>query len=151
MLCKEQGITVLGLNAVFDILVIGKLDILAAVRKVLHKDKSQENAGMFKNGGLLFRIALLTIGGTSMLYIRWKIMGTGPPAFTEVDNPASFADSMLVRNPYSGFGISCDPLSSCKQLVFPSGLCGRRTCPLPSQRWVLRAADLWIWSSEQTH
>ncbi|XP_029324718.1 protein O-mannosyl-transferase TMTC4 isoform X2 [Mus caroli] len=97
MLCKEQGITVLGLNAVFDILVIGKLNILAAVRKVLHKNKSQENTGMFKNGGLLFRIALLTIGGTSMLYIRWKIMGTGPPAFTEVDNPASFADSMLVR------------------------------------------------------
>lgn len=32
-----------------------------------------------------------------MLYVRWKIMGTGPPAFTEVDNPASFADSMLVR------------------------------------------------------
>nr|XP_034354208.1 protein O-mannosyl-transferase TMTC4 isoform X4 [Arvicanthis niloticus] len=97
MLCKEQGVTVLGLNAVFDILVIGKLDILVAVRKVLHKDKSLENTGMLKNGGLLFRMALLTIGGTSMLYIRWKIMGTGPPAFTEVDNPASFADSMLVR------------------------------------------------------
>ncbi|XP_052046528.1 protein O-mannosyl-transferase TMTC4 isoform X3 [Apodemus sylvaticus] len=97
MLCKEQGITVLGLNAVFDILVIGKLNILVAVRKVLHKDKSLENTGMFKNGGLLFRMALLTIGGTSMLYIRWKIMGTGPPAFTEVDNPASFADSVLVR------------------------------------------------------
>nr|BAC30236.1 unnamed protein product [Mus musculus] len=206
MLCKEQGITVLGLNAVFDILVIGKLDILAAVRKVLHKDKSQENAGMFKNGGLLFRIALLTIGGTSMLYIRWKIMGTGPPAFTEVDNPASFADSMLVRainyNYYYSlnawlllcpwwlcfdWSMGCIPLiksvgdwrvialaalwlcliglifqalcseDSCKrriltlglgflvipflpakQLVFPSGLCGRRTCPLPSQRWVLR-------------
>lgn len=58
---------------------------------------SFQNTGMFKNGGLLFRMALLTIGGTSMLYIRWKIMGTGPPAFTEVDNPASFADSVLVR------------------------------------------------------
>uniref|UniRef100_F1MAQ6 Protein O-mannosyl-transferase TMTC4 n=3 Tax=Rattus norvegicus TaxID=10116 RepID=F1MAQ6_RAT len=97
MLCKEQGVTVLGLNAVFDILVIGRLDILVAVRKVLRKDKSLESTGMLKNGGLLFRMALLTIGGSTMLYIRWKIMGTGPPAFTEVDNPASFADSVLVR------------------------------------------------------
>ncbi|XP_045139720.1 protein O-mannosyl-transferase TMTC4 isoform X2 [Echinops telfairi] len=42
MLCKEQGITVLGLNAVFDILVIGKLNILEIVQKVLHKDKCLE-------------------------------------------------------------------------------------------------------------
>ncbi|XP_076401729.1 protein O-mannosyl-transferase TMTC4 isoform X2 [Peromyscus maniculatus bairdii] len=97
MLCKEQGITVLGLNAVFDILVIGKFNILETVQKVLHKDKSLENTGALRNGGLLFRMTLLTFGGTGMLYVRWKIMGTGPPAFTEVDNPASFADSMLVR------------------------------------------------------
>ncbi|XP_028724123.1 protein O-mannosyl-transferase TMTC4 isoform X2 [Peromyscus leucopus] len=97
MLCKEQGITVLGLNAVFDILVIGKFNILETVQKVLHKDKSLENIGALRNGGLLFRMTLLTFGGTGMLYVRWKIMGTGPPAFTEVDNPASFADSMLVR------------------------------------------------------
>lgn len=40
MLCKEQGITVLGLNAVFDILVIGKFNILEVFHKVLRKDKS---------------------------------------------------------------------------------------------------------------
>ncbi|XP_028382248.1 protein O-mannosyl-transferase TMTC4 isoform X3 [Phyllostomus discolor] len=97
MLCKEQGITVLGLNAVFDILVIGKLNVLEIVQKVLHKDKLLENIGMLRNGGLLFRMTLLALGGAGMLYMRWKIMGTGPPPFTEVDNPASFADSMLVR------------------------------------------------------
>ncbi|KAM9189888.1 protein O-mannosyl-transferase TMTC4 isoform 4-T5 [Dugong dugon] len=97
MLCKEQGITVLGLNAVFDILVIGKLNILEMVQKVLHKEKSLENFGVLRNGCLLFRMTLLASGGAVMLYIRWKIMGTGPPAFTEVDNPASFADSVLVR------------------------------------------------------
>jgi hypothetical protein len=74
---------------------------------------SFQNAGMFKNGGLLFRIALLTIGGTSMLYIRWKIMGTGPPAFTEVDNPASFADSMLVR-------VSIEPGFLFNYFLYPS-------------------------------
>nr|KAF6428637.1 transmembrane O-mannosyltransferase targeting cadherins 4 [Rousettus aegyptiacus] len=97
MLCKEQGITVLGLNAVFDILVIGKFNVLEIVQKVLHKDKSLENTGVLRNGGFLFRMTLLALGGAGVLYMRWKIMGTGPPAFTEVDNPASFADSMLVR------------------------------------------------------
>ncbi|XP_025922334.1 transmembrane and TPR repeat-containing protein 4 isoform X3 [Apteryx rowi] len=42
MLCKEQGITVLGLNAVFDALVINKLNVLEFVQKLLHKDKSLE-------------------------------------------------------------------------------------------------------------
>ncbi|XP_040847101.1 protein O-mannosyl-transferase TMTC4 [Ochotona curzoniae] len=97
MLCKEQGITVLGLNAVFDILVIGKVNVLELVHKVLRKRKSLESASVLRNGALLFRMALLTCGGAAVLYVRWKIMGTGPPTFTEVDNPASFADSLLVR------------------------------------------------------
>ncbi|XP_027709912.1 protein O-mannosyl-transferase TMTC4 isoform X2 [Vombatus ursinus] len=97
MLCKEQGITVLGFNAVFDALVISKLNILEIVQKVRHKDKSLENIGWLKNGGLLFRLILLFSGGATILYVRWRIMGTGPPAFTEVDNPASFAESMFVR------------------------------------------------------
>ncbi|XP_068920304.1 protein O-mannosyl-transferase TMTC4 isoform X3 [Petaurus breviceps papuanus] len=42
MLCKEQGITVLGFNAVFDALVISKLNVLEIVQKVRHKDKSLE-------------------------------------------------------------------------------------------------------------
>lgn len=58
---------------------------------------SLQSLSMLRNGGLLFRMTLLTSGGAGMLYVRWRIMGTGPPAFTEVDNPASFADSMLVR------------------------------------------------------
>ncbi|XP_033290975.1 protein O-mannosyl-transferase TMTC4 isoform X3 [Orcinus orca] len=86
-----------GLNAVFDILVIGKLNVLELVRKVLHKDRSLENTGVLRTEGLLFRMSLLALGGTGVLYVRWKIMGTGPPTFTEVDNPASFASSMLVR------------------------------------------------------
>ncbi|KAF2986483.1 hypothetical protein EK904_003747 [Melospiza melodia maxima] len=96
MLCKEQGITILGLNAVFDALVINKINLLELIRKLLYKDKSLENAGLLRKG-LLFRIALLMCGGAGILYIRWRIMGTGPPAFTEVDNPASFADSLFVR------------------------------------------------------
>uniref|UniRef100_A0A3B4AVY4 dolichyl-phosphate-mannose--protein mannosyltransferase n=1 Tax=Periophthalmus magnuspinnatus TaxID=409849 RepID=A0A3B4AVY4_9GOBI len=51
----------------------------------------------FFHVGLLRRLALMLLGGLSMLYARWKIMGTGPPAFTEVDNPASFAENIFFR------------------------------------------------------
>uniref|UniRef100_A0A3Q0T3I4 dolichyl-phosphate-mannose--protein mannosyltransferase n=1 Tax=Amphilophus citrinellus TaxID=61819 RepID=A0A3Q0T3I4_AMPCI len=47
--------------------------------------------------GLLTRLALMGLGGLLMLYARWRIMGTGPPAFTEVDNPASFAENVILR------------------------------------------------------
>ncbi|CAG07292.1 unnamed protein product, partial [Tetraodon nigroviridis] len=47
--------------------------------------------------GLLTRLALMALGGLSMLYARWRIMGTGPPAFTEVDNPASFEENVFLR------------------------------------------------------
>ncbi|XP_063281375.1 protein O-mannosyl-transferase TMTC4 isoform X1 [Pelobates fuscus] len=96
MLCKEQGITVLGLNAVFDIFVICKLNMLEYIQKVLRRDRTSETV-LLLNNGLFLRISILASGGISMLYIRWHIMGTGPPAFTEVDNPASFASSLLVR------------------------------------------------------
>ena len=47
--------------------------------------------------GLLTRLALMGLGGLLMLYARWRIMGTGPPAFTEVDNPASFEENVYLR------------------------------------------------------
>ncbi|KAM6448586.1 protein O-mannosyl-transferase TMTC4 isoform 1-T1 [Liasis olivaceus] len=96
MLCKEQGVTILGLNALFDAVVINRLNILEVILKILHKDKSVESLVVFRKG-LLFRMTLLLSGGATILYARWQIMGTGPPAFTEVDNPASFAASPFVR------------------------------------------------------
>uniref|UniRef100_A0A673KQF6 dolichyl-phosphate-mannose--protein mannosyltransferase n=1 Tax=Sinocyclocheilus rhinocerous TaxID=307959 RepID=A0A673KQF6_9TELE len=81
MLCKEQGITVLGVNAAFDILMVCNLNIY----ELAHRS------------GLLMRLALLFLGGSFLLYARWRIMGTGPPSFTEVDNPASFAENVILR------------------------------------------------------
>uniref|UniRef100_A0A3P9M9N6 dolichyl-phosphate-mannose--protein mannosyltransferase n=1 Tax=Oryzias latipes TaxID=8090 RepID=A0A3P9M9N6_ORYLA len=86
MLCKEQGITVLGVNAAFDVLLICNVNVYELSQRL-------EILSM----GLLTRLGLLGLGGISMLYSRWRIMGTGPPAFTEVDNPASFEESILIR------------------------------------------------------
>uniref|UniRef100_A0A8C4SMD5 dolichyl-phosphate-mannose--protein mannosyltransferase n=1 Tax=Erpetoichthys calabaricus TaxID=27687 RepID=A0A8C4SMD5_ERPCA len=96
MLCKEQGITVLGINATFDILMICKVNISDMTKKLLHKGQLKEGSELLRRG-FLTRMGLLTMGGSSLLYMRWRIMGTGPPAFTEVDNPASFSDNILVR------------------------------------------------------
>uniref|UniRef100_A0A3B3H7C4 dolichyl-phosphate-mannose--protein mannosyltransferase n=1 Tax=Oryzias latipes TaxID=8090 RepID=A0A3B3H7C4_ORYLA len=95
MLCKEQGITVLGVNAAFDVLLICNVNVYELSQRLLFRKNSlfSEILSM----GLLRRLGLLGLGGISMLYSRWRIMGTGPPAFTEVDNPASFEESILIR------------------------------------------------------
>uniref|UniRef100_W5K457 dolichyl-phosphate-mannose--protein mannosyltransferase n=1 Tax=Astyanax mexicanus TaxID=7994 RepID=W5K457_ASTMX len=99
MLCKEQGITVLGVNGVFDILVICNLDIYELTHKLLVRRKTADclKVGVWISRGLIIRLALLLFCGSLLLYARWRIMGTGPPAFTEVDNPASFAENVFLR------------------------------------------------------
>ncbi|XP_057708604.1 protein O-mannosyl-transferase TMTC4 isoform X3 [Corythoichthys intestinalis] len=97
MLCKEQGITVLGVNAAFDVLLICNVDVYELSQRLLLR-KTPLNAREKLLTGLPLRLALMALGGFLMLYTRWRIMGTGPPAFTEVDNPASFAENMFLRN-----------------------------------------------------
>ncbi|KAM9850674.1 protein O-mannosyl-transferase TMTC4 [Aulostomus maculatus] len=96
MLCKEQGITVLGVNAAFDVLLICNVNVYELSQRLLLR-KNPLNVSKMLQPGLLTRLALMCLGGLLMLYARWRIMGTGPPAFTEVDNPASFAENMFLR------------------------------------------------------
>ncbi|XP_051260601.1 protein O-mannosyl-transferase TMTC4 isoform X2 [Dicentrarchus labrax] len=96
MLCKEQGITVLGVNAAFDVLLICNVNVYELSQRLLLR-KNPLNVSEILRTGLLTRLALMGLGGLSMLYARWRIMGTGPPAFTEVDNPASFAENIFLR------------------------------------------------------
>lgn len=53
--------------------------------------------GDLVRNGFLVRLAILFFGGSFLLCARWRIMGTGPPSFTEVDNPASFAENVILR------------------------------------------------------
>ncbi|XP_072300969.1 protein O-mannosyl-transferase TMTC4 isoform X2 [Eucyclogobius newberryi] len=96
MICKEQGITVLGVNAAFDVLLICNVNFYELSQRLLLRKKTFSIRDFFQTG-LPRRLALMVLGGLSMLYARWKIMGTGPPAFTEVDNPASFAENIFFR------------------------------------------------------
>uniref|UniRef100_A0A671U6I3 dolichyl-phosphate-mannose--protein mannosyltransferase n=1 Tax=Sparus aurata TaxID=8175 RepID=A0A671U6I3_SPAAU len=82
MLCKEQGITVLVKSLLFfNLFFLLSSDFVSEILRP----------------GLLTRLALMGLGGLSMLYARWRIMGTGPPAFTDVDNPASFEENIFLR------------------------------------------------------
>ncbi|XP_051564756.1 protein O-mannosyl-transferase TMTC4-like isoform X3 [Myxocyprinus asiaticus] len=96
MLCKEQGITVLGVNAAYDILFVCNLNIYELAQRLLSRRKSSDIGELVRNG-LLVRLAILFLVGSFLLCARWRIMGTGPPSFTEVDNPASFAENVLLR------------------------------------------------------
>ncbi|XP_028847347.1 protein O-mannosyl-transferase TMTC4 isoform X4 [Denticeps clupeoides] len=96
MLCKEQGITVLGVNAAFDILLICNVNIGELTQRLLLKGKPVDMNALVRSR-LVTRLTLLLFGGGVLLYARWRIMGTGPPAFTEVDNPASFAENVFLR------------------------------------------------------
>ncbi|KAJ8253406.1 hypothetical protein GJAV_G00212600, partial [Gymnothorax javanicus] len=96
MLCKEQGITVLGVNAAFDVLMICNVNVYELSQRVLFRQKVPEVSELLSRG-FLTRMALLVSGGSLLVYARWRVMGTGPPAFTEVDNPASFAENVFLR------------------------------------------------------
>ncbi|XP_041719607.1 protein O-mannosyl-transferase TMTC4 [Coregonus clupeaformis] len=96
MLCKEQGITVLGVNAAFDVLLICNVNVYELSQTLFLRRKAEDVSERVRTG-LLTRLALLAMGGAFLLYARWRIMGTGPPAFTEVDNPASFAENVFLR------------------------------------------------------
>ena len=82
MLCKEQGITVLGVLAVYD-LVAGNHFNLRRMQ--------------FMTGKAVRRFLWMTLVGLLLLYGRLSVMGSTPPAFQKVDNPASFAEAIQTR------------------------------------------------------
>ncbi|XP_008486662.1 transmembrane and TPR repeat-containing protein 4-like, partial [Diaphorina citri] len=89
MLCKEQGITVLGILSIYDLFVVHKLTIVGCYSLHIIKPHRQRF--------LLIRQGLLAIVGLLALYVRWSIMGSAPPTFKPIDNPASFHEQFVMR------------------------------------------------------
>ena len=70
---------------------------------------------------LICRQVVLFITGIVLLFGRWHVMGSSPPVFQFVDNPASFEKSLIVRVSNARF-----TLTSLKELFhFP--------LPLPAE------------------
>jgi len=106
MLCKEQGITVLGVCIAYDICtklnyrtiqqtlttwrikryVLG-YPMVRTLDYLLHRSLSL----------LLMRLFVLTISTMVILYLRVVVIGQGSPQFVESDNPASFSNSTQTK------------------------------------------------------
>jgi hypothetical protein len=87
MLCKEQGITVLAVSAVYDVFVASQCSI-ATIFSIFSSTRFS---------GLCSRFIVLFTGGLSLLFFRIMFMGSKPPDFAPSDNPAADSDSLLTR------------------------------------------------------
>ncbi|XP_071112558.1 protein O-mannosyl-transferase TMTC3-like isoform X2 [Haliotis cracherodii] len=91
MLCKEQGITVIGICCVYEVFVAQRASFWELV-DFLH---SLVGARPRVPGWLstsVVRMVFLVGSTLLMLFARIKVMGAQLPVFTRFDNPASVAD-----------------------------------------------------------
>ncbi|XP_032804676.2 protein O-mannosyl-transferase TMTC2 [Petromyzon marinus] len=87
MLWKEQGVTVLAVCAVYDVLVHSRL-ALGELLPLLHK----RGYGAQREG-----LLALTLGSVLLLGLRLRWMCGGPPSFSGSDNPAADSPDTLTR------------------------------------------------------
>ncbi|XP_071085365.1 protein O-mannosyl-transferase TMTC4-like [Haliotis cracherodii] len=108
--CKEQGITVIGICSVFDVIVVCRANPfqLLPFRK---PKKSEENGhNGFNNNhvknkpeispwvkGLIVRHLILLVTGVSLLITRLRVMGSTTPIFQVHDNPHSFVNGTILK------------------------------------------------------
>ncbi|KYM94696.1 Transmembrane and TPR repeat-containing protein 4 [Cyphomyrmex costatus] len=97
MLCKETGITAIGICAIYDIVIVNKIYPIDIINFFLfkHVDKNWNNFIKYKN--ILLRLSALIFIAIILLLLRFSIMGFSIPNFQSVDNPASFMDNILLR------------------------------------------------------
>ncbi|KAH9508650.1 Protein O-mannosyl-transferase tmtc3 [Bulinus truncatus] len=88
MLCKEQGITVIGVCCVYEIFIVQRctLQELVGILRGLLSQKSSIPDWLKTS---LLRAGFLVFSTTFLLFARIKVMGAQLPVFTTFDNPAS--------------------------------------------------------------
>ncbi|KAK7085136.1 Protein O-mannosyl-transferase tmtc4 [Halocaridina rubra] len=103
MLCKEVGITALGLCSAYDVLLAhgGTISRMLISLVLGHHHRTVAfwrnlPAGLVR--GLVWRHLVLFVTGIALLAARWVVMGSTVPRFMKVDNPASFLDSIIFRS-----------------------------------------------------
>ncbi|XP_072180026.1 protein O-mannosyl-transferase TMTC4-like [Diadema setosum] len=107
MLCKEPGITVLGVCFVYDVIINCHIHPVPACLAMwescqrhglmpsIHRLISARDLQWLRR--LAGRQLTVLVSMIILLVFRLSIMGDGVPSFQPVDNPASFADSLWVR------------------------------------------------------
>ncbi|XP_053396006.1 protein O-mannosyl-transferase TMTC2-like [Mercenaria mercenaria] len=87
MLTKEQGVTVLGVCAAYDLFVHNKMKLSEIIQFYKKPSSKRAMEGVF----------LLGLLGVGLVAFRVYFMGNKPPEFAPSDNPASDSDSFLTR------------------------------------------------------
>lgn len=155
VLCKEQGITVIGICSAYDIIVICQVDVLRLLRlKKLTENQNQEaspsvtkqntSGDWFKS--LCVRHLFLAITGAAILVTRWRVMGSAPPVFQVFDNPHSFVNGTLLRtlNYNYLYALNCWILVNPWWLCFDWSMGSVPTIDSLSDPRVLAVIVLWV-------
>ncbi|XP_039313471.1 protein O-mannosyl-transferase TMTC4 isoform X7 [Solenopsis invicta] len=97
MLCKETGITSIGICAVYDIVIVNKIYPIDVINFFSFKRTDKKSNNFIKYKNTLLRLAALIFIAITLLLLRFSVMGFSTPKFQSVDNPASFMDNVLLR------------------------------------------------------
>ena len=97
MLCKETGITAIGICGIYDLVIVNKalpLDAITFMRKSSHVEIK---SFLKEKQKLLIRLFTLFASSLLLVVIRFSVMGFIAPTFQPVDNPASFVLDISLR------------------------------------------------------
>lgn len=95
MLCKEQGITAIGISSAYDIIVVCQINLFPFHKKKIIQANQNAKNSWWKS--LILRQLILLICGLLLLGIRWRLMGSKAPTFQHADNPHSFISNFFLR------------------------------------------------------
>ncbi|KAL5009556.1 hypothetical protein ScPMuIL_011861 [Solemya velum] len=117
MLCKEQGITVIGVCCVYEVFVARKATFTELMNIITSFLRGKPVTPNWLRGSLV-RTGFLVGSTLFLLFARIKVMGAQLPVFTNFDNPASGSptpDKQLTYNYLLAINAWL--------LLFPSELC----------------------------
>ena len=98
---KEQGITVVGVCAVYEVLVVQGVSadsVLALLPSSSRRQRGRtgggddggKSRGRGRGGGAVLRVGVALATAAALLFLRFRVMGSTLPVFTNFDNPASY-------------------------------------------------------------
>lgn len=98
MLCKETGITAVGICCIYDIIVVNKLYPFQIILFITSRPSCEQLKNFIKQKQkLLIRLFILFASGLILIISRFCIMEFKAPIFQPVDNPASFMHNIFLR------------------------------------------------------
>nr|XP_012149075.1 PREDICTED: transmembrane and TPR repeat-containing protein 4-like isoform X2 [Megachile rotundata] len=98
MLCKETGITVMGICCIYDLIIVNRIlpsDLV--VFKMKQSSYEEIKHIIQRKQKLLIRLFTLVASSLILIFSRFCIMGFRAPTFQPVDNPASFMNNIFLR------------------------------------------------------